>query len=225
MKSFPFTANQFTTRRNFIDQPVPPFPGDEKKAERSEKARQKKRKKDRPLEWQLSRRIFGRIYRSEGEGGEEYRTRKFLFPSPPFHRFHLCIRSALLGLRVRSSSRKPTQPLARIPLINEEHCARPKFCERHTRVHRPREMGGRQGIVQWKGGRRGRKKKKRRRRKRQTEKRGWVEEETLRPVFSSLLLSIFVFSSLLGRISFHSGTKRARPRNSKQSQSKVLSSR
>lgn len=160
-----------------------------------------------------------------GRGGRGISNEEISLPFSSIPSFPSVYKIGPAGSTIRSSSRKPTQPLARIPLINEEHCARPKFCERHTRVHRPREMGGRQGIVQWKGGRRGRKKKKRRRRKRQTEKRGWVEEETLRPVFSSLLLSIFVFSSLLGRISFHSGTKRARPRNSKQSQSKVLSSR
>lgn len=42
-----------------------------------------------------------------------------------------------------------------------------------TRVHRPREMEGRQGIVQWEG---------RKKEETEREERMEVEEETLRPV-------------------------------------------
>lgn len=57
-----------------------------------------------------------------------------------------------------------------------------------TRVHRPREMEGRQGIVQWEG-----RKKRRDRKRREDGSRGGNPSTCL----SSLLLSIFVFSSLL----------------------------
>lgn len=87
-------------------------------------------------------------------------------------------------------------PLARIPLINEEHCARPKFCERHTRASTT--TGGRQGIGQWEG----------------RETSGGRETRMEVP-------SISVFSSLLrGNL----GTN-VLARNSKQSQSKLLSLR
>lgn len=95
-----------------------------------------------------------------GRGGRGISNEEISLPFSSIPSFPSVYKIGPAGSTIRSSSRKPTQPLARIPLINEEHCARPKFCERHTRVHRPREMGGRQGIVQWKGGRRGRKKRR-----------------------------------------------------------------
>lgn len=111
------------------------------------------------------------------------------FSSLPLHSTHfsiLCVRSVLLG--PRSGLRVVNlPPLGRIPLINEEHCARPKFCERHTRASTTGD--GRKTRDRAVGG----EKKRRDRKRREDGSRGGNPSTCL----SSLLLSIFVFSSLL----------------------------
>lgn len=182
MKSSLFTADE----RSIYNPSEETFSSLSTKERRMEKERKRKEmdeKRDRATrKWQLTCRIFGRTYRSLS-GREEYRARKFF--SLPLHSTHfsiLCVRSVLLG--PRSGLRVVNlPPLGRIPLINEEHCARPKFCERHTRASttgdgrktRDRAVGGEE------------------KKKRQKEKRGW--KETLRPV-SRLSYCLSSFSHL-----------------------------
>lgn len=133
MKSSLFTADE----RSIYNPSEETFSSLSTKERRMEKERKRKEmdeKRDRATrKWQLTCRIFGTTYRSLS-GREEYRARKFF--SLPLHSTHfsiLCVRSVLLG--PRSGLRVVNlPPLGRIPLINEEHCARPKFCERHTRA-------------------------------------------------------------------------------------------
>lgn len=63
-----------------------------------------------------------------------------------------------------------------------------------TRVHRPREMEGRQGIVQWEG------RKKRRDRKRREDGRKPFDLSLVSPI---VYLRFLIFAA---RISFHLGT-------------------
>ena len=160
--------------------------------EKERKRKEMDEKRDRATrKWQLTCRIFGRTYRSLS-GREEYRARKFF--SLPLHSTHfsiLCVRSVLLG--PRSGLRVVNlPPLGRIPLINEEHCARPKFCERHTRASttgdgrktRDRAVGGEE------------------KKKRQKEKRGWKPFD-LSLVSPIVYLRFLIFAA---RISFHLGT-------------------
>ena len=191
MKSSLFTADE----RSIYNPSEETFSSLSTKERRMEKERKRKEmdeKRDRATrKWQLTCRIFGTTYRSLS-GREEYRARKFF--SLPLHSTHfsiLCVRSVLLG--PRSGLRVVNlPPLGRIPLINEEHCARPKFCERHTRASttgdgrktRDRAVGGEE------------------KKKRQKEKRGWKP-------FDLSLVSPFVYLRFLifaARISFHLGT-------------------
>lgn len=102
--------DQFTTLRR---KPFPPFlrRNVERRMEKERKRKEMDEKRDRATrKWQLTCRIFGRTYRSLSER-EEYRTRKFLFPSPPFHPFfHSVCKIGPAGSTIRSSSRKPTTP-------------------------------------------------------------------------------------------------------------------
>lgn len=164
----------------------------ERRMEKERKRKEMDEKRDRATrKWQLTCRIFGTTYRSLS-GREEYRARKFF--SLPLHSTHfsiLCVRSVLLG--PRSGLRVVNlPPLGRIPLINEEHCARPKFCERHTRASttgdgrktRDRAVGGEE------------------KKKRQKEKRGWKPFD-LSLVSPIVYLRFLIFAA---RISFHLGT-------------------
>ena len=191
MKSSLFTADE----RSIYNPSEETFSSLSTKERRMEKERKRKEmdeKRDRATrKWQLTCRIFGRTYRSLS-GREEYRARKFF--SLPLHSTHfsiLCVRSVLLG--PRSGLRVVNlPPLGRIPLINEEHCARPKFCERHTRASttgdgrktRDRAVGGEE------------------KKKRQKEKRGWKPFD-LSLVSPIVYLRFLIFAA---RISFHLGT-------------------
>lgn len=195
MKSSLFTTDE----RSIYNPSEETFSSLSTKERRMEKERKRKEmdeKRDRATrKWQLTCRIFGTTYRSLS-GREEYRARKFF--SLPLHSTHfsiLCVRSVLLG--PRSGLRVVNlPPLGRIPLINEEHCARPKFCERHTRASttgdgrktRDRAVGGEE------------------KKKRQKEKRGW---KSRRKPFDLSLVSPIVYLRFLifaARISFHLGT-------------------
>ena len=191
MKSSLFTADE----RSIYNPSEETFSSLSTKERRMEKERKRKEmdeKRDRATrKWQLTCRIFGTTYRSLS-GREEYRARKFF--SLPLHSTHfsiLCVRSVLLG--PRSGLRVVNlPPLGRIPLINEEHCARPKFCERHTRASttgdgrktRDRAVGGEE------------------KKKRQKEKRGWKPFD-LSLVSPIVYLRFLIFAA---RISFHLGT-------------------
>ena len=191
MKSSLFTADE----RSIYNPSEETFSSLSTKERRMEKERKRKEmdeKRDRATrKWQLTCRIFGRTYRSLS-GREDYRARKFF--SLPLHSTHfsiLCVRSVLLG--PRSGLRVVNlPPLGRIPLINEEHCARPKFCERHTRASttgdgrktRDRAVGGEE------------------KKKRQKEKRGWKPFD-LSLVSPIVYLRFLIFAA---RISFHLGT-------------------
>ena len=155
----------------------------ERRMEKERKRKEMDEKRDRATrKWQLTCRIFGTTYRSLS-GREEYRARKFF--SLPLHSTHfsiLCVRSVLLG--PRSGLRVVNlPPLGRIPLINEEHCARPKFCERHTRASttgdgrktRDRAVGGEE------------------KKKRQKEKRGWKSRR--KPFDLSLVSPCLLYTS------------------------------
>lgn len=110
MKSSLFTADE----RSIYNPSEETFSSLSTKERRMEKERKRKEmneKRDRTTrKWQLTCRIFGTTYRSLS-GREEYRARKFLFPSPPFHPFfHSVCKIGPAGSTIRSSSRKPTTP-------------------------------------------------------------------------------------------------------------------